>query len=109
MNYKEYKATDGKILLNLRDFHYGNTILCGNDINLSLIEVTKEDAEYINAKYQSGIKAINNSREDNIEEQIDTFRLSLMRELIEKGYSLNSIIGGNNSDIEQQIRDLLNE
>lgn len=107
MNYKEYKATDGKILLNLRDFHYGNTILCGNDINLSLIEVTKEDAEYINAKYQSGVKAINNSRE--AEEQIDTFRLSLMRELIEKGYSLNSIIGGNNSDIEQQIRDLLNE
>lgn len=109
MNYKEYKATDGKILLNLRDFYYGNTILCGNDINLSLIEVTKEDAEYINAKYQSGVKAVNNSREDNIEEQIDTFRLSLMRELIEKGYSLNSIIGGNNSDIEQQIRDLLNE
>ena len=109
MNYKEYKATDGKILLNLRDFYYGNTILCGNDINLSFIEVTKEDAEYINAKYQSGVKAINNSREDNIEEQIDTFRLSLMRELIEKGYSLNSIIGGNNSDIEQQIRDLLNE
>lgn len=107
MNYKEYKATDGKILLNLRDFHYGNTILCGNDINLSLIEVTKEDAEYINAKYQSGVKAINNSRE--AEEQIDTFRLSLMRELIEKGYSLNSIIGGNNSDIKQQIRDLLNE
>ena len=112
MNYKEYRASNGKVLLNLRDFSYGNTILCGNDVTLSLTEVSKEDAESISNEFRDRIDELPNTREmvSDMDSQIAGLRLLMVQKLMDMGYDISSVTeGGNNSDIEQQIRDLLNE
>lgn len=51
MNYNEYKAPDGKVLFNLDDFTYGNTILSIHNLNLVVLD--KEEAERLSNEYET--------------------------------------------------------
>lgn len=44
MEYKEYKASDNNVLINLDSFSYGGTVICGINTDLRLIEVKLSDA-----------------------------------------------------------------
>ena len=44
MGYKEYKASEGNVLINLDSFSYGGTVICGLDTVINLIEIRLEDA-----------------------------------------------------------------
>lgn len=131
MSYKEYKAKEGKVLLNIDTFSWGNVILCGDAITLNLIEVNKEDADYYSKKYYEDknkillestdindpqpflmkTKTINTglSSEMDIKEfKINELKTKLLDELMAKGYNLNAV-GTPESNIEEHIRGLLNE
>lgn len=44
MGYKEYKASNDNVLINLDSFSYGGTVICGINTDLKLIEVKLSDA-----------------------------------------------------------------
>ena len=52
MTYKEYKATEGKLLFNLDDFSYSTYIACRKESELNLIELPIKLAERYSAQYQ---------------------------------------------------------
>lgn len=49
--YNEYIANEGKVLLNISTFNYGNRILSKEDIAVQLVETTKEIAEQFKNEY----------------------------------------------------------
>lgn len=49
MKYNEFKAPTGKVLFNLDNFTYGNTILSAFDLNLIVLD--KEEAEQLANEY----------------------------------------------------------
>lgn len=51
MNYNEYKAPEGKVLFNLDNFTYGNTILSIHNLNLVVLD--KEEAEILSNEYEA--------------------------------------------------------
>lgn len=136
MEYKEYKASEGKVLFNIDNFTYGNMMLCSVDTVLNLIEVNKEDAEEYQKTYykeserlmrdpavkkeleampkRAKIMAASNDinqLDDEMQERmalIDKRRTELLSELMAKGYNLNAA-GTPESNIEEHIRGLLNE
>lgn len=136
MEYKEYKASEGKVLFNIDNFTYGNMMLCSVDTVLNLIEVNKEDAEEYQKTYyeeserlmrdpavkkeleampkRAKIRAASNDINqlgDEMQERmalIDKRRTELLSELMAKGYNLNAA-GTPKSNIEEHIRGLLNE
>lgn len=136
MEYKEYKASEGKVLFNIDNFTYGNMMLCSVDTVLNLIEVNKEDAEEYQKTYyeeserlmrdpvvkkelkampkRAKIRAASNDINqlgDEMQERmtlIDKRRTELLSELMAKGYNLNAD-GTPESNIEEHIRGLLNE
>lgn len=136
MEYKEYKASEGKVLFNIDNFTYGNMMLCSVDTVLNLIEVNKEDAEEYQKTYyeeserlmrdpvvKKELKAMPkraktraasndiNQLDDEMQERmalIDKRRIELLSELMAKGYNLNAA-GTPESNIEEHIRGLLNE
>ena len=136
MEYKEYKASEGKVLFNIDNFTYGNMMLCSVDTILNLIEVNKEDAEEYQKTYyeeserlmrdpaikkeleampkRAKIMAVSNDinqLDDEMQERmalIDKRRTELLSELVAKGYNLNAA-GTSESNIEEHIRGLLNE
>lgn len=136
MKYKEYKASEGKVLFNIDNFTYGNMMLCSVDTVLNLIEVNKEDAEEYQKTYyeeserlmrdpvvkkelkampkRAKIRAASNDINqlgDEMQERmalIDKRRTELLSELVAKGYNLNAA-GTPESNIEEHIRGLLNE
>lgn len=136
MEYKEYKASEGKVLFNIDNFTYGNMMLCSVDTVLNLIEVNKEDAEEYQKTYyeeserlmrdpavkkeleampkRAKIRAASNNINqlgDEMQERmalIDKKRTELLSELMAKGYNLNAA-GTPESNIEEHIRGLLNE
>lgn len=136
MEYKEYKASEGKVLFNIDNFTYGNMMLCSVDTVLNLIEVNKEDAEEYQKTYyeeserlmrdpaikkeleampkRAKIRAASNDINqlgDEMQERmalIDKRRTELLSELMAKGYNLNAA-GTPESNIEEHIRGLLNE
>lgn len=136
MEYKEYKASEGKVLFNIDNFTYGNMMLCSVDTVLNLIEVNKEDAEEYQKTYyeeserlmrdpavkkeleampkRAKIRAASNDINqlgDEMQERmalIDKRRTELLSELVAKGYNLNAA-GTPESNIEEHIRGLLNE
>lgn len=136
MEYKEYKASEGKVLFNIDNFTYGNMMLCSVDTVLNLIEVNKEDAEEYQKTYyeelerlmrdpavkkeleampkRAKIRAASNDinqLDDEMQERmalIDKRRTELLSELMTKGYNLNTA-GTPESNIEEHIRGLLNE
>lgn len=136
MEYKEYKASEGKVLFNIDNFTYGNMMLCSVDTVLNLIEVNKEDAEEYQktyyeeserlmrdpavkkeleavpkrAKIRAAFNGIN-QLDDEMQERmalIDKRRTELLSELMAKGYNLNAA-GTPKSNIEEHIKGLLNE
>lgn len=136
MEYKEYKASEGKVLFNIDNFTYGNMMLCSVDTVLNLIEVNKEDAEeYQKTYYEESERLMRdpavkkeleampkrakimaasndiNQLDDEMQERmalIDKRRTELLSELMAKGYNLNAA-GTTESNIEEHIRGLLNE
>ena len=136
MEYKEYKASEGKVLFNIDNFTYGNMMLCSADTVLNLIEVNKEDAEEYQKTYyeeserlmrdpvvkkeleampkRAKIMAASNDINqlgDEMQERmalIDKRRTELLSELMAKGYNLNAA-GTPESNIEVHIRGLLNK
>ena len=136
MEYKEYKASEGKVLFNIDNFTYGNMMLCSVDTILNLIEVNKEDAEEYQKTYyeeserlmrdpvvkkefkampkRAKIRAASNDINqlgDEMQERmalIDKRRTELLSELMAKGYNINAA-GTPESNIEEHIRGLLNE
>lgn len=77
MNYNEYKAPDGKVLFNLDNFTYGNTILSIHNLNLVVLD--KEEAERLSNEYEAEKRRIEeeqrkleeeskHKKENNIEE-----------------------------------------
>lgn len=136
MEYKEYKASEGKVLFNIDNFTYGNMMLCSVDTVLNLIEVNKEDVEEYQKTYyeeserlmrdpavkkeleampkRAKIRAASNDinqLDDEMQERmalIDKRRTELLSELMAKGYNLNAA-GTPESNIEEHIRGLLNE
>lgn len=136
MEYKEYKASEGKVLFNIDNFTYGNMMLCSVDTVLNLIEVNKEDAEEYQKTYyeeserlmrdpvvKKELKAMPkraktraasndiNQLDDEMQERmalIDKRRIELLSELMAKGYNLNAA-GTPESNIEEHIKGLLNE
>lgn len=136
MEYKEYKASEGKVLFNIDNFTYGNMMLCSVDTVLNLIEVNKEDAEEYQKTYyeeserlmrdpvvkkelkampkRAKIRAASNDINqlgDEMQERmalIDKRRTELLSELMAKGYNINAA-GTSESNIEEHIRGLLNE
>ena len=136
MEYKEYKASEGKVLFNIDNFTYGNKMLCSVDTVLNLIEVNKEDAEeYQKTYYEESERLMRdpavkkeleampkrakimaasndiNQLDDEMQERmalIDKRRAELLSELMAKGYNLNTA-DTPESNIEEHIRGLLNE
>lgn len=110
---KEFKAADGKGFINIDHFGYGSMIVCADNVNSNIIEVSKEDALYFHNKYEEQVNALYENEEmqyaEKMEQAIENIRLSLIQEIIDKGYSLTSVSGNDNTDIEEQLRALLNE
>lgn len=50
MKYNEYKAPSGKVLLNLDNFTYGNTMISMFELNV--IAVNEEDAQRLSQEYR---------------------------------------------------------
>lgn len=63
MTYNEYKANEGKVLLNLNNFTYGNTILSKHDLSSRLIELDKSVAEKYANKYSKQMEEYYNKQE----------------------------------------------
>lgn len=95
MECKRYKASEGKRLLNLESFGWGDTVLCGKDRSVSLIEVDADDAEYFQKRYQELTEdAYRDTRsEDEVREVIDGIRAQLLQEIEDKGYSMEEVEG----------------
>lgn len=53
MEYKEYKASEGKVLFNIDNFTWGHQMLCSKDKTLNLIEINREDAEAYEDRYKA--------------------------------------------------------
>lgn len=50
MNYFEYKAPKGKVLFDLENFTYGNTVISVTEMNLIVLD--KKEAEALSKAYQ---------------------------------------------------------
>lgn len=93
MECKKYVASEGKRLLNLENFGWGDTVLCGKDRSLSLIEVESADAEYFQERYRELTEESYSTvqDEDAIKETEAGIRAQLLQELEDKGYSLEAV------------------
>lgn len=85
MKYYEYKASGDNILLDLDNFSYKDAV-CSKYEQI-LIEVTKEDGKYFNAKYIKEYEAL-----EGDEEKITTLKNLIKEELVFKGYDLNNLV-----------------
>lgn len=122
MAYKEYKAKQGKVLFNIDTFSWGNSIMTRPDSNLNLIEMTKEEAEYYSATFseseqnlrdnfeaqennkgnntnagimtldENGVYTETENTEVSIDAQIEDLKSKLLKDILNKGYSINSDI-----------------
>lgn len=72
MRYNVYKATEGKVLLDLNDFNYAQEMCFLND--LDVVEMTMEEAQYYHSKYQEGLieqETVEPEVEEPVEEVIE--------------------------------------
>lgn len=110
METKEYKASPGKVIIELENFAFGNTIICRADKDLDVIEVSEEDARYYFDAYREAM--MNAHVEEPVQEKLmlfkgksmkttaveepslgnykDEVRASFIEELIAKGYDINN-------------------
>lgn len=121
MIYKEYKATEPRVLLNIDNFEYCSGAICKIDTDIEYIEVSLEEAQYYNEKYQEELrkqqeqefmeasevmkeiqeekpvflKGTKNLKTTSVEEPTDPVqRLKnlLKEEIVFKGYNLNNLV-----------------
>ena len=121
MTYKEYKATEPKVLLNIDNFEYCSGAICKIDTDIEYIEVRLEEAQYYNEKYQEELrkqqeqefvetnevmeeiqeekpvllKGSKGFKATSVEEPVDPVqRLKnlLKEEMVFKGYNLNNLV-----------------
>ena len=114
MKYNVYKATEGKVLLDLNDFNYAQEMCFLND--LDVVEMTIEEAQYYHAKYQEGLieqETVEPEIEEPVEEQpillkgakglrttaevesadpVQRLKNLLKEEMVFKGYNLNNLV-----------------
>lgn len=86
LTYKEYKAEEPKVLLNIDSFNYCGYSLCNPKTSLNYIEVEIDDAVYINSKYENIVREQNLNNTD----EINGLKSQLIEELISKGYDVNN-------------------
>lgn len=121
MAYKEYKAKPGKVLFNINTFTWGNQIMTRLENEFNLIEMDKETAEYYSATFteseqnlrdnfkaqnenienanegimtldENGVYTETENTEVNIDTQIEDLKSKLLKDILSKGYSINSNI-----------------
>ena len=121
MAYKEYKAKPGKVLFNIDTFTWGNQIMTRLENEFNLIEMDKETAEYYSATFteseqnlrdnfktqnenienanegvmtldENGVYNETENTEVNIDTQIEDLKSKLLKDILSKGYSINSNI-----------------
>lgn len=117
MKYNEYKASEGKVLLDIDNFTYGITI--GSKLTLNLVEVTLQDAKYYYNKYQEelakqqeavepekpveeiieeepillkGAKGLRTTAEVEPADPVQRLKNLLKEEMVFKGYNLNNLV-----------------
>ena len=121
MIYKEYKATEPKVLLNINNFEYCSGAICKIDTDINYVEVSLEEALYYNEKYLEELrkqqeqefmetsevmeeiqeekpvllKGTKSLKATSVEEPVDPVqRLKnlLKEEMVFKGYNLNNLV-----------------
>lgn len=121
MAYKEYKAKPGKVLFNIDTFTWGNQIMTRLENEFNLIEMDKETAEYYSTTFteseqnlrdnfraqnknientnegvmtldENGVYSETENTEVNIDTQIEDLKSKLLKDILSKGYSINSNI-----------------
>lgn len=121
MAYKEYKAKPGKVLFNIDTFTWGNQIMTRLENEFNLIEMDKETAEYYSTTFaeseqnlrdnfeaqnknienanegvmtldENGVYSETENTEVNIDAQIEDLKSKLLKDILSKGYSINSNI-----------------
>lgn len=121
MAYKEYKAKPGKVLFNIDTFTWGNQIITRLENEFNLIEMDKETAEYYSTTFteseqnlrdnfraqnknienanesvmtlnENGVYSETENTEVNIDTQIEDLKSKLLKDILSKGYSINSNI-----------------
>ena len=85
MEYKEYKANEPNVLLNIDTFEYCSYAMCNISTVLNFIEVEQEDGAYFNAQYRERIQNIQDDAE-----AIALVKQDLYKELVLKGYNIRN-------------------
>lgn len=85
MEYKEYKAAEGKALLDLASFNHYSAFVCGINTKVNFIEVSIADAEYFNNLYETyKLDSYDSGMSD---EEIPTI---MYNEIQSKGYNIDN-------------------
>ena len=96
--YNEFITIEGKVLLNIENFTWGNKILSKQDLKNVLLSIAKEEAEYNSNLYNTEIERIQNLSDEEVtpekskEEMITEYANTLKQELLNKGYVLGKDI-----------------
>lgn len=112
--YNEYSASEGKVLLNIRNFTYGFKIISSDDLSAYLYETTKEVAEEYATKYSESTSEQQNTV---LEEELKIKRAALNTPMKARSFSENddglsessAIIEENTKRIEDTKTQLLVE
>ena len=121
MIYKEYKATESRVLLNIDNFEFCNGAICKIDANIDYVEVSLEEAQYYNEKYQEelrkqqeqefmeasevmeekqeekpvlikGTKSLKTTSVEEPADPVQRLKNLLKEEMVFKGYNLNNLV-----------------
>lgn len=87
MEYKEYKATEGKALLDLASFNHYSAFVCGTSTKIDFIEVSIEDAEYLNNQYET--YKFDSYKSGMSDGEIHTI---IYENIQSKGYNINNLV-----------------
>lgn len=121
MTYKEYKATESRVLLNIDNFEYCSGAICKVDTDIDYVEVSLEEALYYNEKYQEevrkqqeqefmeasevmeeiqeekpvllkGTKSLKATFVEDSVDPVQRLKNLLKEEMVFKGYNLNNLV-----------------
>ena len=96
--YNEFITIESKVLLNTKNFTWGNKILSKQDLKNVLLSIAKEEAEYNSNLYNTEVERIQNLPDEEVapgkskEEMIAEYANTLKQELLDKGYVLGKDI-----------------
>lgn len=86
MEYKQYSAEEGKVLLNLDTASWCSNCYCSITKSVDVINVLREDGVYFNGKYNSSLQ------EAESEEDIAKVKNMFHEEIILKGYDISKLV-----------------